>query len=156
MQPIKDKVNTRLKDLQQILKHNSPVNLSLTNSFDDYLSWKSAIATASKDAHNRPGATSTYAPVAAPAPAPAAAAPVAPASVAAPAAVAPAPVAAVPAHSAIEQAKLDIDAISDKAAQQAFFGKLSPEVREALKPWLKERKDKAAAAVSQAELDDLF
>jgi len=29
-------------------------------------------------------------------------------------------------------------------------------VRDALKPWLKERKEKAAAVVSQAELDDLF
>jgi hypothetical protein len=61
-----------------------------------------------------------------------------------------------PAHSAIDQAKHDLETITDKVQQQAYFGKLTPDVREALKPWLKERKERAAAAVSQAELDDLF
>jgi hypothetical protein len=158
MQPIKDIVNSRLKDLQQILSHNSPINLSLTKTFDDYLAFEAQNTQKSKTAQNEYAATiAPAAPVAAAVPAPAPVAAVVPAPVApVPMAVAPAPVAAAPAVSAVDQAKRDLEAITDKAEQQAYFGKLTPEVREALKPWLKERKEKAAAAVSQAELDDLF
>jgi hypothetical protein len=148
MQPVKDTVNTRLKDLQQILNQNSPINLSLTNTFDDYLAMQAQITAASKNAHNQPAPTPTYTPAPAPV-APVAVAPVAPYP-------APAPAAVAPAHSAIDQAKHDLETITDKVQQQAYFGKLTPDVREALKPWLKERKERAAAAVSQAELDDLF
>lgn len=137
MQPVKDIVNTRLKKLQQILKHNSPVNLMLTKTFDDYLALQTEVSRAAKASHNQPSEA------------------VAPVSFTAPA-LAPASAAAVPALSPIELAKRDIAAIADKAEQQAYFGKLTPEVRDALKPWLKERKEKAAAKVSQAELEELF
>ena len=59
-------------------------------------------------------------------------------------------------NQAVAQAKADISCIADKEKQQTFFSNLSPEIREALKPWLKERKEKAKMVVSQAELDDLF
>ncbi|MBK5204452.1 MAG: hypothetical protein JJD98_03280 [Polaromonas sp.] len=134
MQPIKDIVNSRLKDLQQILNHNSPINLVLTKTFDDYLAFEAKVSRISKDAQNEystPG-TST------------------------PAAVAQEAAPAAPTVSPVEQAKRDIEAIADKAVQQTYFAKLTPEVRDALKPWLKERKEKAAAVVSQEELEDLF
>jgi hypothetical protein len=151
MQPYKDRVNSSLKELQRRLSLNSPRNLHLTNTFDDYLAQEARISEGSKALHNdvNDGA---------PAPTPVAAAPVAvaaPVAAPAPAAVA-APVAApVATATGLEQAKRAIEGITDKAEQQAYFGKLSPEVRDALKPWLKERKEKAAL-VSQAELDDLF
>jgi len=142
MQPFKDIVNSRLKELQRLLKQNSPRNLNLTNTFDDYLALQARISEDSKTIHNEIDETAATTPVAAP--------------VAPTVAVAPAPAAAAPTLSPTEQAKHDIAAINDKAEQQAYFGKLTPEVRDALKPWLKERKEKAAAVVSQAELDDLF
>jgi molybdopterin-guanine dinucleotide biosynthesis protein A len=144
MQPFKDIVNSRLKELQRLLKQNSPRNLNLTKTFDDYLALQARISEDSKTTHSEFGEAAAAAPVAAP---------VAPAIAVAPA---PAPAAAAPDLSPVEQAKHDIAAITDKAEQQAYFGKLTPEVRDALKPWLKERKEKAAAVVSQAELDDLF
>ncbi len=142
MQPIKDIVNSRLKDLQQILHHNSNRNLKLPKTFDDYLAFEAKVTRSSKNAQNEHDTANTTAPVAAPE--------------TRPASVAPSTVAAAPALSPIELAKRDIEAITDKAEQQAYFGKLRPEVRDALKPWLKERKEKAVAVVSQAELDDLF
>jgi len=140
MQPIKDIVNFRLKKLQHILEHNSTDNLHLHKTFDHYLSLQSQLTRDSKDAHNQPSAAVASAPV-----------PASPAPVAVTTATAAAPV-----RSPVEQAKLDIDTITDKVEQQAYFSKLTPEVRDALRPWLKERKEKAAAVVSQAELDDLF
>jgi hypothetical protein len=55
----------------------------------------------------------------------------------------------------LEKAKNELDAISDKARQQDYYKNLPEDIRVALKPWLKERKEKAAA-VSQSELDELF
>lgn len=143
MQPFKDIVNSRLKELQRQLKQNSPRNLLLTKTFDDYLALQARISEESKATHNDVGETAAATRVAATA-----------AALAAPAA--PAPVAAALVRSPVEHAKIDIEAITDKAEQQAYYGKLTPEVRDALKPWLKERKEKAAAVVSQEELEDLF
>jgi hypothetical protein len=158
MQPIKDIVNTRLKELQMVLIKNSAKNLHLTKSFDDFLAQRAAISQSSMEAHNRP-----QAPVVAAVPTVAAPAPVAMPEPAPVAAVAPvlaaAPISATSAAtelSPVERAKRDIEAIPEKAQQQTYFASLSPEIREALKPWLKERKERAAAAVSQAELEDLF
>lgn len=138
MQPFKDIVNSRLKELQRLLNQNSPKNLNLTKTFDDYLALQARISEVSKAAHNNPSTPTDSVPVATPAPV-----------LVRETATAP------PARSPIEQAKMDIDAIADKAEQQAYFAKLPGDIREALKPWLKERK-KAAVAVSQAELDALF
>lgn len=147
MQPIKDIVNSRLKNLQQILNHNSPKNLNLTKTFDDYLAFQAQISRASKDLHNLPGTPIAYSSVVA----------VAPASVVfAPLNEAATVVTVRTTSPAIEEAKLHIEAITDRAEQQAYFCKLSAEVREALKPWLKARKEQAIVAVSQAELDALF
>lgn len=129
MQPFKDIVNSRLKELQQLLNQNSPKNLSLTKTFDDFLALQAQISNSSQQMHNTPSTTS--------------APPQTTTAV------------ATSAISAVEQAKLDIDAIADKAQQQAFFAKLPTEVRDSLKPWLKDRKEKAAV-VSQAELEELF
>ena len=137
MQPFKDIVNSRLKELQRLLNQNSPKNLSLTKTFDDYLALQARISEESKTTHNDVGETAA---VATPATPP----------------VQATPAATAPVRSLLEQAKIDIEAITDKAEQQAYFGKLSAEIRDALKPWLKERKEKAAAMVSQEELDELF
>ena len=145
MQPYKDIVNSRLKDLQQRLNHNSPKNLSLTKTFDDFLAMQAKISSDSQDLHNTPRATPQQA-----------SSPTASVHVhtITPAPAAP-PVAIQSIAVDIEQAKRDLDGIADKAQQQAFFARLPADVRERLKPWLKERKEKAVA-VSQAELDDLF
>lgn len=129
MQPYKDIVNSRLKDLQQRLNQNSPKNLSLHHTFDDFLDMHAKISARSKHEQNRPSKL--------------------------PEDNAP-PVPSVPSSiSAVERAKLDLDTIADKKQQQEYFVKLPADVREALKPWLKERKEKAEA-VSQSELDTLF
>lgn len=149
MQPFKDIVNSRLKELQRLLKQNSPRNLNLTKTFDDYLALQARISEESKATHNEFGEAAAAL----------VAVPVAPAVAVTPTpapAVTPAPTAAAPDLSPTEQAKRDIESITEKAEQQAYFGKLTPEVRDALKPWLKERKEKAAAVVSQAELEALF
>ncbi len=122
MQPIKDIVNARLKELQYRIQHHSHKNLKLTNTFEDYL--------AEVFERSKPGYT--------------------------PRKPHPAPTAPSPGLSALEQAKAALDAISDKAQQQAYFVALPADIREALKPWLKQRKEQAAAAVSKAELDELF
>jgi len=137
MQPFKDIVNSRLKELQQRLNQNSPKNLNLTKTFDDYISLQIGISEISKNSHSHPN-TSTPAP-----------------ALTFVATHAPTVEVSIP-RSPLEQAKMDIDAIADKAEQQTYFAKLPVDIREALKPWLKERKEKANAAVSQAELDDLF
>ena len=144
MQPVKDIVNARLKELQRRLSVNSPRNLELNKTFDDYLAMQAQIANESKDFHNslqmrvsvqsqppaqvQQQATPTMQPA----------------------------FQAQPQSDPVERAKVDIEAIADKAQQQDYFVQLPAEVREALKPWLKERKEKAAAAVSKAELDELF
>jgi len=145
MQPYKDIVNSRLKELQQRLNQNAPRNLNLTKTFDDFLARQAKISSDSQDFHNTPRAPlqpaqTSNAPVPDMTPNQMSAAQ---------------PVANQPLTSVIEQAKLDFDSIADKSQQQALYQRLPSEVREALKPWLKERKEKAAA-VSQAELDDLF
>lgn len=133
MQPIKDIVNARLKQLQHLLNHFSSRNLSLTKTFDDYLAMQARVSVSSQQAHNNLAdkPASPPAPVASPAPATA------------------------PEVSAVEKAKREIEAIPDRAQQQVHFAQLPTEVREALKPWLKERKERAVA-VSKAELEDLF
>lgn len=134
MQPVKDLVNSRLKKMQSILKQNSTRNLTLSKTFDDYLDEQAERSRVSRDNNNRKRPAATLA-----------------------AASAPPPGALQPALalSSTDKAKADIEAINEKADQQAYFAKLPPDVREALKPWLKERKEKAAA-VSQAELNELF
>jgi hypothetical protein len=150
MQPFKDIVNSRLKELQRLLNKNSNKNLSLTKTFDDYLALQARISEDSKNIHNNVGTAAATVPTAAVAVAQAVAPVVAESTVIPPNAATP------KIQSPVEQAKLDIEAIVDKAEQQAFFAKLPADIREALKPWLKERKEKVVAKVSQAELDDLF
>lgn len=150
MQPFKDIVNSRLKELQQILSHNSPKNLILTKTFDDFLAMQARISQSSMDAHNRMQEPVGVAPATGPVHVPTTvsmrmSSPLTTNTPAAAAVVSP-----------LEQAKMDIDGIADKTQQQVFFANLPPEIRDAIKPWLKERKERATAAVSQAELDDLF
>lgn len=144
MQPYKDIVNARLKDLQQLLNQNSPKNLALTKTFDDFLALQASISNAAQRDHNSAPAAPT------PAPAPAPVAAPAPAPTPAPA------VATASGPASLEQVKRELEGMADKAQQQEFFASQPADVREALKPWLKERKEKAAAAVSKAELDELF
>ena len=134
MQPIKDIVNTRLKDLQHRLKLNSHQNLELHNTFDDYLAEMSARSGTAREKHNQPSSSVPQGMSV---------------TKSAPAAT------SQPVVSPLEQAKSDIERMSDKAQQQAYFAALDPDVREALKPWLKQRKEQAVA-VSKAELDELF
>jgi len=131
MQPIKDIVNTRLKELQHQLKLNSHKNLELNNTFEDYL--------ADMAARSRPGARSRprIEEVELPASEPAQ---------------------TETEHSVLsplDKAKADIEGMSDKTQQQEYFAALPADIREALKPWLKQRKEQAVA-VSKAELDELF
>ena len=155
LQPFKDIVNSRLKELQRLLNQNSTKNLTLTKTFEDYLAMQSWISEESKASHNRLGGVTDATPATA-APSPSVRGQEsASAAVSVPVAI-PFPAAAVPTRSAVDQAKVDIEAIADKAEQQAYFSKLPSDVREGLKLWLKERKERATAAVSQAELDDLF
>lgn len=128
MQPIKDTVNSRLKELQHQLKLNSHKNLDLTNTFEDYL--------AEMAERSKPGQR--------PRPLPEDHKPQESVPATAPLALSP-----------VEQAKIDIEGIGDKVQQQEYFVTLPPDVREALKPWLKQRKE-LGAAVSKAELDELF
>lgn len=132
MQPIKDIVNTRLKDLQHSLKENSHKNLNLTKSFDDYLDEMFAISKRGRAKKNMPDAQINQETVQN---------------------TEPAPEESIP--SSVDKAKADIEAISNKLAQQEYYKNLPPEIREELKPWLKQRKDQAAV-VPQAELDELF
>ncbi len=142
MQPVKDVVNARLKELQHQLNANSPRNLELNKTFDDFLAMQAQIASQSQQFHNSPQMhtpAQTVLPAQSPQPVPAAS--------------------TIPVHrqvDAVEQARAAIEAITDKAQQQDYFVQLPADVREALKPWLKERKEKAAAMVSKAELDELF
>ena len=154
MQPHKDTVNSRLKELQRRLCQNRSVNMTLTKTFDDYLALQARISEDSKTAHSHLGVPTDTVSVTAP-PAAAQIAALAPALTTVSAVTA---AAATPARSPVEQAQFDIGAITDKAEQQAYFGQLPADVRDTLKPWLKARKDQAAAAarVSQAELDELF
>lgn len=133
MQPVKDVVNTRLKDLQHRLKLNSHKNLELHKTFDDYLAEMSARSGAARQNHSL-RQNQVKEPV--------------PPQLSQPAAT-------NLTLSPVDKAKSDIEGMSDKAQQQAYFAVLDPEVREALKPWLKQRKEQAVA-VSQAELDELF
>lgn len=57
--------------------------------------------------------------------------------------------------SPIDKAKSDIENITDTDEQKAYFASLPADVREVLKPWLKERKEKKDAPTKE-ELDDLF
>ena len=119
MEPIKAIVNTRLKDLQHRLMENSPKNLDLTKTFEDFLQEREAGARIGREGHNTQSHPS------------------------------------VPTVSPLDQAKATIGSIDDRMQQQEYFKSLPTEVREALKPWLAERK-KNAAQISQAELDNLF
>lgn len=119
MEPIKAIVNTRLKDLQHRLMENSPKNLDLTKTFEDFLQEREAGARIGRERHNTQSHPS------------------------------------VPTVSPLDQAKATIGSIDDRMQQQEYFKSLPTEVREALKPWLAERK-KNAAQISQAELDNLF
>jgi hypothetical protein len=129
MQPVKDLVNARLKELQHLLKQSSHKNLELTNTFDDYLHDMAE--------RSRPGARSKPRVESEPSPIEA-------------------KIVEQPAVLPLDKAKADIDALTDKAKQQEYFSSLPIEVRDALKPWLKQRKEQAVAAASKAELEDLF
>ncbi|MCL2522992.1 MAG: helix-turn-helix domain-containing protein [Betaproteobacteria bacterium] len=52
MQPWKDIVNARLKELQRRLNKNSPNNLKLTHTFDDFLAMEARKTKESQNAHN--------------------------------------------------------------------------------------------------------
>lgn len=134
MQPVKDLVNARLKKMQGILKKNSTKNLTLTKTFDDYLDEQAERSRVSRDNNNRKRLAPT---------------PVADAKGATSIPQADA------APSPVERAKADIELITDTEEQKTYFTKLPADVRDAIKPWLKERKEKAQA-VSKAELDELF
>jgi hypothetical protein len=131
MEPIKAIVNTRLKDLQHRLMENSPKNLDLTKTFEDFLREHAQRSRENKSAHNTQSAVPTRSN---------ASMPMEP---------------SVPTVSPLDQAKATIESIKDRMQQQDYFKSLPTEVREALKPWLAERK-KNAAQISQAELDNLF
>ncbi|MES2978472.1 MAG: hypothetical protein V4731_08625 [Pseudomonadota bacterium] len=162
MQPFKDIVNLRLKTLQQRLKQNKPQNLQLTRNFDDYLLFQARIAETSKNTSfaSTEGDAYPHTVGTASAPVPVAVAPAESST------VKPSPAASTavsPATAGLEtfdpncvQAKQEIEAIADVEAQKRFFERLPKDVREALKPWLIERKDAKAAAISKAELDALF
>lgn len=128
MQPIKDIVNTRLKELQHQLKLNSHKNLDLTNTFEDYLAEMAERSKPGQRLRAFPEDRKSQESVPAETP---------------------------QALSSVEQAKADIQGMSEKAQQQEYFAALPADVREALKPWLKQRKEQAAA-VSKAELEELF
>lgn len=67
------------------------------------------------------------------------------------------PVVAAEQQLPLDKAKANIEAMTDKAQQQAYFAKLDEPTKEALKPWLKARKEAAdAKAKQEAELADLF
>lgn len=131
IQPIKDIVNSRLKDLQDALRKNSHKNLQLKKTFEDYLSEMEAKSAAHRESKNRPSPqlTPTSSVVTAPIP--------------------------QLAEPAIEKAKAEIEALTDKKAQQDYFLALPGDVQDELRPWLKRRKEEAAAR-KQAELEELF
>ena len=137
MQPIKDIVNSRLKDLQQVLEKNSPKHIGLDKTFEDFLAMQALLASHSQQLHNQ--AQQLHDVVQMPVPA-----------------QAPPPFVPAAQDGALERAKASIEAFTDKAQQQDYFVTLPADVREALKPWLKERKERAAVAPTKAELDELF
>lgn len=133
MQPVKDIVNARLKKMQSLLKKNSIKNLMLTKTFDDYLDEQNARSQESRDSNNRPRQSQKKM------------------------TEVPAPTISEDTAklSPVEQAKFDIENLSDLEEQKEYFKKLPADLRDAITPWLKARKDRANA-VSEAELNELF
>lgn len=134
LQPRKDQVNTRLKELQHLLVANSTKNIKLSNTFEMYLSAQAAQERADEEALNMTPVAKASIPV-----------------------IASKPIATL---TPTEKAKAAIDAMATKEESQAYFLTLPSDVQNELKPWLKARKEAAekiqAAQISQAELSDLF
>lgn len=128
LQPRKDQVNTRLRELQHRIMTSPGPNVVLKNTFEMYLALQAAQERANEDMHNQPNAG--------------------------PAISAPAPV-ALPEPSLAEKAKRDIEKHATPDETRAYLADLPRSVVDELKPWLLARKEARTAKISQSELDEL-
>lgn len=129
-QPLVDLVNGRLKDLQQRLKQHAHENLNLYKTFSNFLEEENNKKNITREKFDKSAFIE----------------PVKSAQVADKSS---------DSTSEIELAKADIAALKDKQAQIEYFKNLSVDVQDALKPWLKQRKEEEEAR-KKANLDELF
>ncbi|MGP1716194.1 MAG: hypothetical protein ACTS9Y_03355 [Methylophilus sp.] len=123
MTPLVDLINRRLKDLQQKLKDLHANTNPLNKKFLDYIAEQIKVDEVAEETINQTSTSSAKSVAASSSPLP----------------------------SEVDVAKAEI-LKRDEVAQKEYYLTLSPQTQDALKPWLKQRKEEKLAKIQQEEL----